>query len=355
MDDLIYFSESEQVEASFENRFGSKIKISFNGQAHHFLGLTIDVTRSPSNTVSIHLSQQAFIDSLLDEYNYNSLAVNSTPTPYKSGLPIDSIPPTSYPPHQQATLTNEYQHIVGSFQWLAVSTRPDIATVTNILAKYLSKPTTGHLNHCKHVLRYLKGTIDKGISFSTNRNTTLSSFVHFPLNESTLTGLADANWGPQDQSINTTSYNVPIFHSRSMSGYIQWLNGPLHWTSKRQTITARSTAEAEIYATDECTKNILHIRNILEDLHLLSTFCPQSTPIYNDNNACVLWSSNMTTKGLRHIQIRENAVRESIQNKTIGVHHIAGSINISDLFTKEDKYTKHFISLRDVIMSDRPL
>ena len=230
----------------------------------------------------------------------------------------------------------------------------DIATATNILAKYLSKPTLGHLNHCKHVLRYLKGTIDKGISFSAEHNFTLSSFVHFLINDSILTGLADANWGPQDQSIKKQSSTVPLFHSRSMSGYIQWLNGPLHWTSKRQTITARSTAEAEIYATDECTKNILNIKHILTDLELLSTFCPEPTIIYNDNNACVLWSSNMTTKGLRHIQIRENAVRESIQSKSISVQHIAGSINISDLFTKEDKDTNHFISLRDVIMSDRP-
>ena len=272
VDDMVYFSESIAVEQAFENKFGSKIKTTFNGPAHHFLGLTIDIVKSQSNNISIHLSQQAFIESLLDEYNYNKQSINSTPSTYKSGIPIDSIPLTTYPPHQQTAPTNEYQHLVGSFQWLAILTRPDIATVT----KYLSKPTIGHLNHCKHVLRYLKGTIDKGITFSTQHSTTLISFVHFPINDSTLTGLSDANWAPQDQSIKKHSYNVPLFHSRSMSGYIQWLIGPLHWTSKRQTITARSTAEAEIYATYECTKNILHIRHILEYLHLLSTFCPMS-------------------------------------------------------------------------------
>ena len=99
---------------------------------------------------------------------------------------------------------------------------------------------------------------------------------------------------------------------------------------------------------------ILNIRHIFDDLQLLSTFCPEPTIIHNDNSACILWSSNMTTKGLRHIQIRESAVRESIKTKTISVQHIAGSINISDLFTKEDKDTHHFISLRDVIMSEHP-
>ena len=135
-----------------------------------------------------------------------------------------------------------------------------------------------------------------------------------------------------------------------MSGFLQWLNGPLHWVSKRQTITARSTAESEIYATDECTKNILHIRHIFEDLDLLTTFCPSATPIYNDNQACVTWSTNMTTKGLRHVQIRENAVRESILNKDISVAHIAGHVNLSDMFTKEDRHVCHFISIRDVVI-----
>ena len=138
-----------------------------------------------------------------------------------------------------------------------------------------------------------------------------------------------------------------------MSGFLQWLSGPLHWISKRQTITARSAAESEIYATDECTKNTLHIRHILDDLHLLSIFCPQATTICNDNQACVTWSTNMTTKGLRHIQIRENAVRESVLNKDIEVTHVAGNVNHSDIFTKEDRHTEHFLSLRNVIMTHR--
>ena len=166
--------------------------------------------------------------------------------------------------------------------------------------------------------------------------------------------LADANWSAQDQSLRRLdALELPLFKSRSLSGYIIWFNGPLHWVSKRQKITARSTAEAEIYATDECTKNVLHIRLLLEDLDLLPIFAPDATAIYNDNVACVQWSKNMTTKGLRHVQLRENAVRESVQAKTVAVSHVAGDVNLADLFTKEDKHIQHFLSLRDVIMSTR--
>ena len=73
--------------------------------------------------------------------------------------------------------------------------------------------------------------------------------------------------------------------------------------------------------------------------------------IYNDNNACICWSKNTTTKGLRHIQIRDNAVRESVQSGFIEVKHIEGRLNLLDMFTKEDKNVSHFLDIRDTTMT----
>ena len=42
----------------------------------------------------------------------------------------------------------------------------------------------------------------------------------------------------------------------------------------------------------------------------------------------------MTTKGLRHLQIRENAAREAVQSSLFDIKHIEGKQNIADLFTK---------------------
>ena len=44
-------------------------------------------------------------------------------------------------------------------------TRPDICSIVTILSQYMSKPTMAHLNMAKYVLRFLKGTIDFGLSF----------------------------------------------------------------------------------------------------------------------------------------------------------------------------------------------
>ena len=50
--------------------------------------------------------------------------------------------------------------------------------------------------------------------------------------------------------------------------------------------------------------------------------------------------------------MRENAVQELVQDGTVTIEHIPGSINLSDLFNKEMKDTTHFITLVDLIMYD---
>jgi hypothetical protein len=80
---------------------------------------------------------------------------------------------------------------------------------------------------------------------------------------------------------------------------------------------------------------------------------PATSIIYNDNNACVNWSKKCTTKGLRHIQMRENRVRENVANHFVNIQHVSGKTNLADLFTKEMKDTGHFVELRDIMMSPR--
>ena len=62
----------------------------------------------------------------------------------------------------------------------------------------------------------------------------------------------------------------------------------------------------------------------------------------------------MSTKGLCHIQIRENATRELKQIGFCDIKHVAGKLNLSDLFTKEDKDPLHFTTIRDALMTKLP-
>ena len=250
------------------------------------------------------------------------------------------------------------QELVGSTKWLSTQTRPDITTITTILAQYNHSCSPGHIDSAKYAIRYLIDSAGMGIKFSSKADHDLESFVKFPTDPSQLTPLTDANWGPQDQSVpnpNDPPILLNLFKSRSITGYIIWLGGPLDWCSKCQTYTARSSAEAEIGEVNECTKTLQQIINVLKDLNLLDKFVDGPITIYKDNSACVQWSHNMSTKGgLRYIQIRENAVREQVQAGTVKVKHIAGKNNPSDICTKEDKDAPQYIEMRDVLVSFPP-
>ena len=87
------------------------------------------------------------------------------------------------------------QYLIGCLTWLSTSTQPEISTITNILAKYLSKPTKAHIN----AVKYLKWTRLYSIGFKSTKDSNLKAFVKFPIPNNKITALTDANWGPQDQ------------------------------------------------------------------------------------------------------------------------------------------------------------
>jgi len=77
---------------------------------------------------------------------------------------------------------------------------------------------------------------------------------------------------------------------------------------------------------------------------------PTTNIVYNDNKACVDWSKSSTTKGLRHIQMKENRVRENIGKRFVTITHVNGKVSLADPFTKEMKDTSHFVELCDIMM-----
>jgi hypothetical protein len=239
----------------------------------------------------------------------------------------------------------QYQSLIGSLNWLAHTTRPDLSTAVSLLAQHQNTPSPGHYEAALYVTKYLVGTKHLGIYFMGRHQSTLSSYLHFSLPPTSLLSMSDANWGPQDASQTRTLLELPLFTSQSMSAYYIDLYGPLHWISKRQSVTAGSSAKAEIYATDECIKFLLELVQILDFLGVKHIFMPSVNVIYNDNQACVNWSKACTTKGLCHIQMRENRVWENVLTNFVSIHHIDGKHNLADIFTKEMKDTGHFVEL----------
>jgi hypothetical protein len=115
----------------------------------------------------------------------------------------------------------------------------------------------------------------------------------------------------------------------------------------------RSAKLSPLDATNKCVKFLLELVQTLEFLGVRDVFMPSINTVYNDNMACVNWSKCTTTKGLWHIQMKENRVRESILTNFVTIKHIDGKINLADIFTKEMRDISHFVELCDLFMCSR--
>ena len=135
----------------------------------------------------------------------------------------------------------------------------DISFAVGLLSRALIAPTISQLDCAKHVLRYLRGTSCYGIIY--NRAIAGSLAARLDENPLTLYGFVDASWA-----------DCPITR-RSTSGFILMLcGGAVSWLSKRQSVVAISSAEAEFVAASRCGQEVCFLRFTLE-LGFSATVC----------------------------------------------------------------------------------
>ena len=372
VDDFVYFSDDPEVEKLFCRLLSERCKVDFMGIVEWFLGVHFSWRITPSS-VDVHLNQSGFAANLVESFARQSRNATPTATPYRSGIPIDSIAPSLDADDSPAQIRRKeaYQSLVGSLGWLSSTTRPDIAAAHSFLSSYTNKPASGHMKAALYVLHYIHSTHDYGISYTSQDTAPMHSYIHYPPSSdveayddaippsmgssNTLSAYSDACWGSQLGSSVADGTLLPLFKFRSMNGGIIFKNGgPLGWLGERQERTSLSSCEAEIRATNATSKKVVDFRNLTRSVTEAGHIIPDSdapTVLYNDNEACVRWSYNMTSKAARHIELRDNSVREWVQDKTLNVKHVAGKINPADIFTKEMRDGAHFRRLRDSFMS----
>jgi hypothetical protein len=199
VDDIIYFSASDAVERKFEEHLSEIGTVDFMGQVFFFLGIEFQWTHHEDGHLTVHLMQQSFAENLIESLGFDDLSTSMFITPYRSGLPIDSVIHESMPTTERDALCLAYQSIVGRLNWLVHTTRPDLATVVSLLAQHQSNPSMGHMEAARYATK-LAHTKTLGIYFTSMKRAKLESFLHFPLPSNKLLPMSDADWDPQDAS-----------------------------------------------------------------------------------------------------------------------------------------------------------
>ena len=79
----------------------------------------------------------------------------------------------------------QYRQMIESLMYLT-NTRSDICFAVNTSSQYLGNPRCVHLIVAKHVMRYLKGTIDFGLYYDRDHDYILYGYTYSYLEESVI-------------------------------------------------------------------------------------------------------------------------------------------------------------------------
>jgi hypothetical protein len=93
-----------------------------------------------------------------------------TPSPFQSGVKLVA---TCTSPKVDATL---YRQLVGSLLYLT-HTRPNLSFVVSPVARYIQTPHERNWKVAKRILRYVYGTVQFGIQYSSEGTPLLVGFT----------------------------------------------------------------------------------------------------------------------------------------------------------------------------------
>jgi hypothetical protein len=217
------------------------------GPLHHFLDINVSRTSS-----TLFLSQRQYFLDLLSRAGMSDCQPCRTPAELGSKLSADDDP-VSDPTFYRGAL----QH--------ATLTRPDIFYSVQPACLYMHDPCAPHLAHVKHILWYLKGTLDHGLIINSSPPRSLTVY-------------SDADWaGCPDTRRSTSRFCVYLG------------DNVVSWSSKRQVIVSRSSAEAEYRAVAHDVAETVWLCQLLVELHQP---LQQATIVYCDNISAVYMTTN---------------------------------------------------------------
>ncbi|CAL9013249.1 unnamed protein product [Prunus brigantina] len=165
-----------------------------------------------------------------------------------------------------------FRSVVGALQYLTF-TRPDLAYAVNTVCQYMNSPTDVHWLLVKRILRYVQGTLNFGIKFTS-----------------------------------------------------------ISPTSKKQGSVSRSSTEAEYRALANTAADIAWIRQVMQDVKF---FLPNPPVMYCDNLSALALSSNPVYHSrIKHLDIDYHFVGEKVQKKDLLVQYVPTEEQVADVFTK---------------------
>ena len=305
VDDGACCTNDEELYQEFLNDLRAKYDLSDNGILDWHLGMKVTQNLEDG---TISLDQTAYIDNVLKRFEMEDATERYTPLPPKVRLSKADSPKV-----KDNKLVKYYQQLIGSLMYISCGTRPDIAYAVNACTQFMSNPGEQHKEAAKHILRYLKATKHRKLTYSKQK----------PAMANKLYGYVDADHaGSRDDR-------------KSVGGYVLMLNGAaISWSSRKIKVISLSSFESEWYSASICGCEVVVVRRLLEEIGR-----KQSSPtvLFEDNAACIhaATNSNMTMNPRsKHIDTRVFKLREFVDEGILKLVKVGSASNVADCLTK---------------------
>jgi hypothetical protein len=184
-------------------------------------------------------------------------------------------------------------------------------------------PNSTHEAAAKRGLRYLKGTIDLGITYDGKDGLVMKAYT-------------DADYAAGEDR-------------RSISGMVITLaHGTVSYQSKKQSTVATSTTESEYVAAANAVKELIWIKSLLKELKREAE--GQNTLLSDSQGAIALAHNPEYHARTKHIDVQHHFIRECVENGTIQLKYCPTKDMVADALTKALPRDRHWALIKQMGM-----
>ncbi|GJP38057.1 hypothetical protein CLOM_g22490 [Closterium sp. NIES-68] len=329
VDDILLFSASTALLDSAEQMLEMQFKCSKMGEVKYYLGMHVE--RDVEKGV-LRLHQRKYCEGLAEKYGLQDGGKPATPLP--SGFTVEPCADEEVVGESDRKL---FHSMVGSLNYAANHTRPDIAFSTSRLASVVSRPSHEQLEAAKRLVRYVSATASVGLEYSGVRQRLQRGAADVKSGEMLLSCYTDA------------SFNSVKADGTSIGGYVCLLGGgAVSWRSKKQNEVGLSSCETEYMALHHGAKEVVWLRRLLEELGVGQE---EPTVVFCDNESAVKLAKNACLHGLtKHIRPKWHWVRRLL-DKEVRLEIVKTHQQAADIFTKRLAEADHWKGMKLAGMS----
>ncbi|RVW40843.1 Retrovirus-related Pol polyprotein from transposon RE1 [Vitis vinifera] len=269
VDDIIITRDDEEGIGNLKKLLAREFEIKDLGQLRYFLGMEVGRTKE-----GIVVTQRKYVLDLLQETGMLGCKPVDTPMDPVGKIDKDN---DSHP-----TDRDRYQRLVRKLIYLT-HTRPDIGFAVSM-------------------------SPGRGLHFKKTSSREVEVFT-------------DADWAGS------------LTDRRSTTGYCSYVWGNLvTWRSKKQSVVARSSAEAEFRAMAHGICEGMWLQRILKELGIISN---STMTVLCDNKATISIAKNPVQHDrTKHVEIDRHFIKEKLEGGTIKLMYIPSSRQTTDILTK---------------------